>query len=200
MNKKHWYDGLFYSLVIDKGGVELRNKISNFIRKDSNVIDVACGTGELVFKLAGKCNQVVGVELSSKMFKFAKSKNDYSNIKFYHMSAANLSNKFKKQEFDYAVISFALHEMSVEDRIKVLKQMKKVANELIIADFTAPLPKKFQSNIIRLVEFLAGKEHYTNHKSFMKQEGVKGLLKKLDLKVKKEILGNKTGSSKIFIV
>ncbi|MBN1924019.1 MAG: methyltransferase domain-containing protein [Nanoarchaeota archaeon] len=200
MDKKHWYDGLFYSLLIDSGGKALRDKISSFIREKSSVVDAACGTGALVFHLRSKCSRVAGVELSSKMHVFASKRNFYDNVEFYHMSSANLSKRFKREEFDYAVISFALHEMSAEERVSVLKNMKFVAKNLIIVDFSSPLPDTLHSLMIKLVEFLAGKEHYTNHKDYMKQGGVKALLKKLGLRVKKEILTDETGSSRIFIV
>lgn len=199
IDKKHWYDGFFYSTFIDSGGSKLRRKISNLIPKGSNVLDVACGTGALVFQLAEKCERVIGVELSRKMIEFAKGRNEFDNVLFYHMSGAGLSKKFKKDEFDYAIISFALHEMKPEDRIKVLKSMKRVAKNLIIVDFSAPLPSGFHSNMIRLVEFLAGKEHYNNHKSFIKLGGVKHLLKKAGITTLKELFADSTKTSKIHV-
>jgi ubiquinone/menaquinone biosynthesis C-methylase UbiE len=77
------------------------------------VIDICCGTGELVFSLANKCDRVFGVDHSSKMITYAKKekvKRGHTNVDFSHANAMNLS-EFQKNEFDLSVLSLTLHEM-----------------------------------------------------------------------------------------
>jgi ubiquinone/menaquinone biosynthesis C-methylase UbiE len=197
-DKKHWYDGWFYNKFIDPHGIILRRIINNLIPENSRVIDVGCGTGELAFSLASKCKEVVGVELSKKMIKhaeFRKKKKNLNNVQFFHLSAENLLQLGKF--FDYAVTCNVLHEISEDKRIKIIKQMKRIAQNIIISDFTAPLPKKTSSIVIKLIEFLAGKDHYKNHKSFIKSGGIEYYVKKCGYEIKKTI---NIKSSKIVII
>ncbi len=190
MNKNHWYDGWIYSIFIDPYGESLRNKIKELIKPESKVIDIGCGTGRLVNSLADKCEDVVGVELSEKMIEHAKN-NKKDNTRFIHWDSTKLSDKIK-EKFDYATICFALHEMNEEERIKTIKEMDKVAEELIIADFNPPVPI-----IMKIVEFFAGWKHFRNHQSFTKKGGLNSLMKKCGLRLKKEI---KYEYSKIIII
>jgi ubiquinone/menaquinone biosynthesis C-methylase UbiE len=52
-----------------------------------------------------------------------------------------ISPNFQHEPFDYATISFVLHEMSDDDRIKAVNEMHNIAKSIIIADFTARSPE-----------------------------------------------------------
>ncbi|MBI2463677.1 methyltransferase domain-containing protein [Candidatus Peregrinibacteria bacterium] len=73
-DKPHYYDGILYEMLIDPFFKEIRDSMSAQIKSGSSVIDIGCGTGSFVFELAEKCKLVVGVEISSKMFERAKSR------------------------------------------------------------------------------------------------------------------------------
>ena len=73
LDKKHWYDGWFYAEFVVPWEKEIGEIISNFIENESTVIDIGCGTGAIVFRLAEKCKRVIGIELSLKMIQYAGS-------------------------------------------------------------------------------------------------------------------------------
>lgn len=198
IDKKHWYDGWFYARFIDPWGKEIRDNISNFIESNSVVIDVGCGTGALVFELSKKCKDVVGIELSLKMIRFAnqlREKENISNVQFIHADAVRLS-KTVKQRFDYAITSLVLHEMSDDDRIKAVNEMKSIAKKIIIADFTAPQPKNAWGILTTFAEFLGGFEHFNKYKSFITAGGIEGVIEKCVMEVEKEIV-EKAGTYKV---
>ena len=46
------------------------------------LLDVATGTGDVAFKLASKCNQVIGLDIAENMIKLAKVKQSKKQIGF----------------------------------------------------------------------------------------------------------------------
>ena len=53
-----------------------RNRLINKanLNKEAHVLDIATGTGDVAFKLALKCNQVIGLDIAENMIKIAKVK------------------------------------------------------------------------------------------------------------------------------
>ena len=175
-DKIHYYDGKIHEIIFDTPLKEIRKIITKQIKPNSKVIDIACGTGSLVFDLSNKCKSVIGIELSSIMIKHAKKRQKLrneqthtknNNITFIHADATNLP-KFKDQEFDYATISMMLHEVPQDLRIRVLKEAKRISKNIIIADYSTPQPKNIFGDIVKIIEFLAGSNHFKGFKSFFK--------------------------------
>jgi len=185
IDKKHWFDGWFYSKFVDTFAKEMREIMSEFIVDDSSVIDIGCGTGDLVFKLAKKCKYVVGIDLSSKMIQFAnqqKEKAHFPNVEFIHADGVSISEHINKS-FDYATASFVLHEMSKDDRMKAIKEMKGIAKEIIIGDYAISQPKSFLGILGALSEGLQGLTILKNYWSFVSGGGIDGLLVQCGLKI-----------------
>ncbi|MEE9430768.1 MAG: class I SAM-dependent methyltransferase [Melioribacteraceae bacterium] len=188
-DKKHWYDGLFYDKLIAPNQDKLFKQIKDIIEPNCSVLDVGCGTGRLSFQLASHCKTVVGIDLSSKNISVANSnleKSKYSNISFVHSNALELQEK-TNMKFDYAITTYVIHEIDIDDRLVLLNEMKQIANQIIIGDYLVPTPKTFMGKINTVVEYLAGKEHYNNFKTFVKKDGVNGLLKRANLELIKEV-------------
>ena len=190
LDKKHWYDGWFYAKFVDPWEKEIGEIISDFIENDSTVIDIGCGTGAIVFRLAKKCKRVIGIELSSKMIQYAntqKEKGNYPNVEFIHGDATNLSDTID-QRFDYATTSLVIHEMTVNDRVKAIHEMKAIAEKIIIADYIAPQPKNLWGISNILSEIAAGIDHYGNYRSFIAHKGIDDLLYRCGLHIEREKL------------
>ncbi|KYC45353.1 MAG: ubiquinone/menaquinone biosynthesis methyltransferase [Candidatus Methanofastidiosum methylothiophilum] len=193
-DKKHWYDGKLYNYFIDPATEETRRIISSLIEDNSNVIDIGCGTGSLALFLSKKCNNVLGLELSKKMVSYAnsiKQERKIINVHFLHGTAENVS-QLTNERFDYAIFSLSLHEMKSETRIKALEEIKKIANSIIIYDYLVKKNTSFKGVLNSTIEFLAGKDHFENYKSFQKENGIFGLLEKNGFMVEKIIIDKDT--------
>ena len=121
INKNHWYDGWIYDKFIAPNQDKMFGEIKKFIQPDSTVIDVGCGTGRFSFSIADKVNKVVGIDLSEKNISTAKrtlERNSNSKISFLHTSLSELIAK--NQHFDYAVMTYVIHEVEPEERINLL--------------------------------------------------------------------------------
>ena len=199
-NKNHWYDGWFYDNLIAPNQDRMFGEIKNLIEPNSSVVDVGCGTGRFSFSIADRTNMVVGVDLSSKNITTAnQTLQRYPNnkISFLHTNLANLV--LQNHHFDYAVMTYVIHEVNSEDRIPLMNEMAKIADKIIIGDYLVPTTKGFWSILNNIVEFLAGKEHFSNFKNFVTNKGLHGLAEKTELKIIQEIK-NKPKTSQILVL
>ncbi len=199
-NKNHWYDGWFYDKIIAPNQDRMFGEIKNIIEPNSNVIDVGCGTGRFSFSIADKVNKVVGVDLSSKNINTANKilqKNPNNKISFLHTNLANLISQ--NHHYNYAVMTYVIHEVNPKDRIALLSEMTQIADKIIIGDYLVPINTGFWSTLNVMVEYLAGNEHYTNFKDFTANHGLIGLVKRTELKIMSEIK-NKPVTSQILLL
>ena len=183
-DKRHWYDGKFYDNLIAPNQDKLFTEIRKIISKDSSVIDVGCGTGRLSFQFSDYCKKVVGLDLSSKNISVAENNlkiNPKKNISFIHGDVNKVGEHFS-EKFDYAIMTYVIHEMPEHERVKVLTDLKKIANKIIIGDYIAPTPKTIWGGINVIVEYFAGKDHYNNFKSYVKNGGLDYLVRKANFK------------------
>jgi ubiquinone/menaquinone biosynthesis C-methylase UbiE len=182
--------GKFYGTLVDPILKPMRKHVANEINSKESVIDIASGTGAQVFELAKKASSVVGVDYSDSMLGFAKKqalKYHFENIGFISGDATNLSS-IKKDSFDVATMTLALHQFDPDLRKQILSEMKRVARKIIIVDYAVPLPVNFTGIGSRVTEFLAGKEHNQNFKSYYKLGGLVKILTKNGLVIQKSIL------------
>ena len=106
-NKNHWYDGWFYDKFIAPNQDVTFVQMMRMIKQGSSVVDVGCGTGRFVFKVAERVEKVISVDLSTKNINYAnqlKSNSNNNKINFLHTNAMHLSEVLE-EKFDYATIS-----------------------------------------------------------------------------------------------
>jgi hypothetical protein len=84
-------------------------------------------------------------------------------------------------------MSYVIHEVDEHLRNDILKTLSENADKVILIDYLHPRPKHYWSWLNEAVEFAAGKEHYTNFKSYIKNSGLRGLAEQNGLKIIKEI-------------
>lgn len=200
IDKPHYYDGKPYEILFDRALREVRDIIIEQIEAGSTVVDIGCGTGSLIFDLAEKCESVTGVELSSKMVDHANRRqksNGKNNVAFVHGDATSLPH-FKDRQFDYLTISMALHEMPPELRAKVLNEAKRIAKKIIVADYVVPQPLSFTGIRTRIVEFLAGIEHFRGFRDFQSNNGIDQLLQNCQLSICSEAI-NRNGTIRVVV-
>ncbi len=119
---------------------DVRNQITKEINPiNKSVLDVATGTGSLAIDLSKSAEKVVGIDLSSKMLDVAEKKRKNDNLSFLLMDASNM--KFNDEEFDLVTISLGLHDMPLDIRTLVLKEVKRVLKrdgKLYILEYDLP--------------------------------------------------------------
>ena len=185
-NKDHWYDGWFYDKIIAPNQDRLFEEIKNLIKPQLKVVDVGCGTGRLAFTLYDKCDSVLGIDLSRRNIEMAKltlSKNLVKNISFRHGDLDEVMTEEQIQHFNYATLTYVIHEVSEHERIKLLHEIAQISDYIIMGDYLVPKVKGFGSLVNGLIEFIAGKEHYQNYKSYISAGGLKFLADRAGFKI-----------------
>ena len=201
MNKDHWYDGWFYDKLIAPNQDRLFEEIIDLIEKDSTIIDVGCGTGRFSFSVSGNCRSVLGIDLSKRNIERAvrnHSENPDRKISFRHSSVDEIIAD-GEEHFDYAVITYVIHEVDESERVNLLRKISLVADKIIIGDYLAPKPDGFWGFINELVEFAAGSKHYRNYKSYLGNGGIYDLAEKAELKISVDIK-NKPSTSHLVVL
>ena len=158
--------------------------------KNSTVIDVASGTGDIAKLCLDKTNnscEIVCVEPNEKMLSEGKRKlKRYNNLKWVLSSAENLP--FKDNTFDYYVISFGIRNVtnldkSLNEAYRVLKnggrfyclEFSKVDNEIlkniykIYSKFIPSIGKLITGNKMPYNYLIQSIEKFYDQEDFSKQ-------------------------------
>lgn len=188
-NKDHWYDGWFYDALIAPHQDGLFARIKELIEPGSKVLDIGCGTGRFSFSVAGKCRSVLGIDLSRRNIDRANlllSRKSTPNVSFRHAGAeAVLSGS--EEHYDYAVMTYMLHEVGERERVRLLLGAARAADALILGDYLVPGPGGFLGALTEIVEFGAGPAHYGSYRNFVRNGGIGGLAARSGLNMIREI-------------
>ncbi len=173
----------FYD-AIDLLIFRIRDKVVEFTNAEngSRVLDVAAGTGKQSFAFAKNGCEVLGIDISEEMLEVARRKNRYRNVRFEVADGTKLP--FKDKDFDVCCISFALHDMPLSVRKKILEEMVRVTKlkgTVVIVDYGLPRSRIGRYLIYRFVKFYESK-YYPD---FMKFD-IKSLLNELGVVIEGE--------------
>lgn len=97
------------------------------LKPNSNVMDMACGTGSYSLAIAEIGHNVTGIDLGQKMIELAERKNEASKskIKFYCMDMREAAENFKDEKYDliYCIGNSLVHLNNAEEIEKLIKDM-----------------------------------------------------------------------------
>jgi len=163
-----------YDLIIDPLLAGLKKSVKENIPAGVSVIDVACGTGSLALSVASVAVKVTGIDLDNSLIDFAVRraiKRKVYNAEFLVKDAACLQ-EYGERQFGVAVTSMAIHQFEEDLAISILKEMKRIAGKVIIADYNFPMPPGFSQEVAYVIERFAGGDHYRNFRNYMSKGGL----------------------------
>jgi ubiquinone/menaquinone biosynthesis C-methylase UbiE len=164
---------------------KVRDKVVDFTnaKQDATILDVATGTGQQAFAYAKRGYVVTGIDLTESMLAVARKNNQNGIVMFEAADATHLH--FREGSFDVVCMSFALHDMPLTIREKVLKEMVRVTKTngtIVIVDYALPRNKIGRAVIYRLITLYEG-EYY---KQFI-ASGLEEVLRKAGIEIKEEL-------------
>ncbi len=165
---------LTYRLLIDPLLMGTRKSIKQQIPAGSTCLDIACGTGSLVFSLAEGCRQVTGIDLDTDKITSAQKRTEIKGLDHlsFHIADATDLSAYSDGHFDVTTMVMALHQFSPPIRLEIIKEALRVSKKLIVGDYFIPLPKHVMGWAARGMEYLAGGEH---HEAFLQYDTDGGL-------------------------
>ncbi len=121
------------------GDFDLNHVLTDNLTTDNHklktIVDLGCGTGELLSLINMKVQKCIGVDSSPKMLELAKKK--FANIEGgYEFRLGELEHlPVKEKEVDSAVINMVLHHIAVPSQvIYEARRVLKHGGSLVIAD------------------------------------------------------------------
>ncbi|MCG7991666.1 MAG: class I SAM-dependent methyltransferase [Candidatus Thiodiazotropha lotti] len=110
------------SRAADRVLAPLRKELLALMDHGLSVIEIGCGTGDLIFQSASKIQSGYGVDLDRDMINYAEGKRrekQLNHITFECINALNLSDI----KCDIATSTLCLHELCEKDACNLLKIM-----------------------------------------------------------------------------
>jgi len=195
-----YYDIIIGPLIkgLRKLGVEMYPP-----KKGMSVLDVGCGTGELLKYYKRYPCHLFGIDVSPAMLDEARWKLG-NDVNLHRGDATRMP--FGDEYFDLVTVMFVMHEMDLVSRNSTLLELKRILNKegriLLIDYHTGPvrmLKGKLTKTAIHLIEGFAGKRHFNNFLQFLSLGGLPALASFHDLIIdKKKIVGG--GSLALFLL
>ncbi len=179
------YDTLLF-LALKPIRIAVMNELLEY--KDKAILDLCCGTGNQLKMLSKNgFKNLHCLDLSGPMLEIAKT--DTCPMKIYNEDATKTS--LENNSFDIIIISFAIHEKDRNMQKKLLTEAHRLLKKdglLLIVDFVFDNKTTKLAKIgIRLIEKMAGKEHYNNFKNYIKNNGLADLIEQDMFKLLKSV-------------
>ncbi|OAT79284.1 class I SAM-dependent methyltransferase [Desulfotomaculum copahuensis] len=96
------------------------------------VLDACTGTGIMALELAARGARVTGIDFSPAMLARAVKKVNGQPVVFRLADATKMD--FTDESFDVSTLSMALHEMPLPQRLRVLKEIRRVTRDRVAGD------------------------------------------------------------------
>lgn len=117
-NKKFWqrFAFLYGRFMKSSEGMyeEIAEKAKPYLNRERNVLELACGSGQLSFRMCKSVKRWEATDFSENMIGEAKKRPRPKNLHFSVQDATNLP--YTDESFDAVVIANALHIMPEPDR------------------------------------------------------------------------------------
>jgi len=174
---------LNYETLVDPLLRDIRKFAPEFsgMKAGDKALDVCCGTGAQVLEYGRRGIITTGIDISPNMLNIATRnirRQKAVNVSFQLADATSLP--FPDRYFDYASVSFGLHDKVKPVRYQIISEMKRVVKQdgaLILIDYQVPLPKNVLAVFARAIEFFAGGSHYQSFRDYLRNAGLEDILK-----------------------
>ena len=179
MNFKVWLK----RKAADRVLLPLRKELIDLIDHDSSILEVGCGTGDLLFQSASKVSFGYGVDMDQGMIQYAESKrqnNNLNHLAFECIDALQMSPQY----FDISTSTLCLHELPEQEACALLRMMVDNSKMVLVADYTGAKSTLGKLSI-EFDELLSG--HYRNYKHYRRSGEIPSYTEKIGATVQQEI-------------
>ena len=172
----------FKSKTADKALAPIRDALVDQIPAGCRLLEVGCGTGDLLFKAAHKIESGVGIDTDPAMIRFAQKRQARNTINAIEFIQQDIDDYLQRRNIaiDIATSTLCLHTMPCHKAATTLKTLAAKAPTLLIADYSVP-KERWSRIAIELDEMISG--HYSNFKDYRRCGYLPFLAKKAELQI-----------------
>jgi ubiquinone/menaquinone biosynthesis C-methylase UbiE len=167
-----WVFRLYFERLYHRILEVLDSQGSTYFTSQASILDIACGTGEVIFRLAQKYPKVkfIGVDLTPEMVELAQAKTKHlSNVVIQQGDATKLS--FSDNEFTVVLCSEAFHHFpQPKQTLREIYRVTKVGGLFLLVD-----PGSHSQLLTRIIALIA--KTFEVNKQIYSQEELQLLLK-----------------------
>ena len=136
-----------------------KNRLVNDLpdKKNAHCLDIACGTGDITFRLAAKypAGKIVGLDVTEPMIDYARERNTFSNITFVLQDMCKMN--FPDASFDIVTGGYALRNApNLEQALIEIRRVMKPGAIAAFLDFSKPPNRFLQKTKGMLLKFWGG--------------------------------------------
>ncbi|MGA2069740.1 MAG: ubiquinone/menaquinone biosynthesis methyltransferase [Sedimentisphaerales bacterium] len=136
-----------------------KNRLVNDLpdNKNAHCLDIACGTGDITFRLAAKypAGHIVGLDVTKPMIDYARERNTFSNITFTLQDMCRTN--FADESFDIVTGGYALRNApNLEGALIEIRRVMKPGASAAFLDFSKPPNQFLQKTKGMLLKFWGG--------------------------------------------
>lgn len=179
MNFKAW----FKSNTADRVLLPLRMELVELIEPRCTLLEVGCGTGDLLFQAAGKIKSGHGIDIDRGMITHAESnrqKQKLDKLSFECIDALSMTPR----KFDISTSTLCLHELPRQKACALLKMMVDNSDRVLVADFTRAKSASGRLGI-EFDELISG--HYRNYRQYRRGGEIPSCAREIGATVHREI-------------
>jgi ubiquinone/menaquinone biosynthesis methyltransferase len=139
--------------------ISWKNQLVNDLpdNKNAHCLDIACGTGDITFRLAAKypAGHIIGLDVTEPMIDYARQRNTFSNITFTLQDMCRMN--FAESSFDIVTGGYALRNApNLEQALIEIRRVMKPGATAAFLDFSKPPNLSLQKIKGMLLKFWGG--------------------------------------------
>lgn len=129
------YDDTFEDIAVREDELRwLRSELGD--TSDMRLLDIGCGNGAFLSKLAPQLREAVGVDISEKMLEQARKRNRrYSHLSFQQLQGPQLP--FPDNSFDRVISVLSFRYLDWDPIVKEILRVLKPGGEFLVVDMVA---------------------------------------------------------------
>lgn len=106
----------------------------------THVLDLACGTGDIAFAIAGRGARVVGLDITHRMVQLARARASTSHTPVRFVTGDMMALPFGNEEFDVVTTGYGIRNVpEISGAIAEMRRVLKPGGMLLSLDFNRPL-------------------------------------------------------------
>lgn len=160
--------------TVDRYLAPVRKQLVELVPHNATVLELGCGNGDLLFKLAPNIAHGTGLDFSAALIEYANQRKSAESVANVTFERADLTKGLPStRKVDVAIASLLFHVLPWPSAVALLKCMRQQADRMLLCGFTQPASAS-QRFLLWLDQRF--NKHYRHFKEYQQRGYMQGLL------------------------